>query len=206
MVTARSETVPELPPDSMYFHASYREQDYETDTTDERVITNKTPIDPSTNLVLLDRAGTGHYIGCAIFVESVGTVWWGEGDENTYIDGASEPQIQGTGTEDEFNWSWGFNPNMSSISGTLPVVPACQESIVAQVVPQLRNPACNEITGRNIAYRFRVSDYVPFERSLKVSYEILGISWMAPNNFATGNLSQRRGDDYAGIVYWYQRP
>ena len=35
-------------------------------------------------------------------------------------------------------------------------------------------------------------------------YEVLGISWLAPNSFFTGNLSQHRGDDYASIAYWYE--
>ena len=191
-----------LPENSLRFRAEYREQDYETDWSPDKVITTNTAIDPATNYVVLDRAGQGHYLGCALFVESVGTLWWGEGDENTYIDGAAEPQIQGTGTEDEFNWSWGYNPHMSAVSGTLPVIPPCDETIVAQVVPQLRNKECQKIRGENIAYRFRPSDYVPFEKSIKVSYEILGNSFLAPH--LLGNMSQQRGDDYASVAYWYE--
>jgi hypothetical protein len=200
------EPMASLPPGSMRFHAFYRAQDYETDISDASVIGTKTPIDPATNYVVLDRQGRGHYIGCAIFVASVGTPWWGEGDENTWIDGAAEPQIKGTGTEDEFNWSWGFKPNESTISGTLPVVPECKETIAAQLVPQLRNSECQKIIGHNIAYRFRVSDYVPFDHSIKVSYEVLGASYNAPNGPVKGNLSQHRGDDYASIAYWYEMP
>jgi hypothetical protein len=201
-----SESMAALPPGSMRFHAFYRAQDYETDISDAAVIGTKTPIDPATNYVVLDRPGRGHYLGCAIFVASVGTPWWGEGDENTWIDGAAEPQIKGTGTEDEFNWSWGFKPNESTISGTLPVVPECKENIAGQLVPQLRNPECQKIIGHNIAYRFRVSDYVPFDRSIKVSYEVLGASYNAPNGPVKGNLSQLRGDDYSSIAYWYEAP
>jgi len=198
------ESLDSLPGDAMRFHAAFREQDYETDMSDEVVITTNTAVDPETNYVVLDREGRGHYVGCAIFVESVGTVWWGEGDEMTYIDGALEPQIQGTGTEDEFNWSWGYAAHMSPVSGTLPVVPECDETIAAQIIPSLRNPDCNEITGHNAAYRFRPSDYVPFNSHIKVSYEVLGASWNAPNSILKGNWSQDRGDDYASIAYWYE--
>lgn len=194
MVAAAWEKLDSLPEGAMRFHAAFREQDYDTDASKSSVITMQTPIDPATNYVVLERSGKGHYLGCAIFVESVGTIWWGEGDENTWIDGASKPQIQGTGTEDEFNWSWGFMPHMSPVSGTLPVVPECKKQ------------ECDNITGENIAYRFRPSDYVPFSESIKVSYEVLGISWLSPNAFLTGNLSQKRGDDYASIAYWYQLP
>jgi len=200
------EKLPALPPSALRFHAEYRDKDYPSDLSPERTITSKTVIDPATNYVVLERQGRGNYVGCAIFVKSVGTVWWGEGDEMTYIDGAREPQIRGTGTEDELNWSWGFNPHMSLISGTLPVVPECKESIAAQLIPQLRNPECNKLTGENIAYRFRPSDYVPFASSIKVSYELLGQSWAAPNGPVKGNLSQNRGDDYASMAYWYEAP
>ncbi len=195
-----------LPPSSLRFRAEYREKDYPSDLSPARTIANNTPIDPTTNYVVLDRRGRGNYVGCAIFVKSVGTVWWGEGDEMTYVDGAAKPQIQGTGTEDEFNWSWGFNPSMSLISGTLPVVPPCKETIAAQIIPQLRNAKCNELTGQNIAYRFRPSDYVPFATSIKVGYEVLGQSPAAPNNIIKGNLSQHRGDDYASMAFWYEAP
>jgi len=197
-----------LPGNAMRFHARYRSQEYPTTATEENTISTKTPLDPATNYVVLDQKGQGHYLGTAIFVTSVGTLWWGEGDEMTYIDGAKEPQIRGTGTEDEFNWSWGFMPgNMNPVSGVLPVVPECKESIAAQIIPQLRNPECQKITGNNIAYRFRPSDYVPFENSIKVSYEIIGAIWYSPN-FAIypGNQSQLRGDDYASVAYWYQMP
>jgi len=196
-----------LPANALRFYAFYRFQDYETLASKENTITTKTPIDPEANYLVLERKGKGHYLGCALFVKSIGTLWWGEGDEMTYIDGAKEPQIRGTGTEDEFNWSWGYMTHMSPVSGTLPVVPECKQSLVAQVIPSLRNKECDQIRGHNLAYRFRVSDYVPFESSIKVSYERLGWVWFnAHFPLYPGNLSQFRGDDFASIAYWYQLP
>jgi hypothetical protein len=183
-----------LPDNSMRFHAEYREKDFETDLSKDNIITMLTPIDPATNYVVLEREGKGHYVGCVIFVESVGVIWWGEGDEMTYIDGASEPQIQGTGTEDEFNWSWGYMLHESPVSGTLPVVPECEGG------PN----KCWDIMGHNAAYRFRPSDYVPFEESIKVSYEILGVAHYELWKVITGNVSQHRGDDYSSVAYWYE--
>jgi len=205
-IVALAEKRDSLPPDSMRFHANYKSKEFTPNEKKENIFTYRAPVDPATNYVVLDEKGKGNYLGCALFVKSVGTVWWGEGDEMDYVDGAAKPQIQGTGTEDEFNWSWGFSSYMSPISGTLPVVPACKESIVAQVIPQLRNPECQKIRGDNIAYRFRPSDYVPFEQSIKVSYEILGNSFLAPHAIFSGNLSQERGDNYASIAYWYELP
>jgi hypothetical protein len=195
-----------LPANAMRFHAFYRSQEFPENEKKENIFTFRTPISPEKNWVVLEEQGRGHYLGCALFVKSVGTVWWGEGDEMTYIDGSARPQIQGTGTEDEFNWSWGYAVHMKPVSGTLPVVPACKESIAAQIIPALRNKQCQKIRGDNIAYRFRPSDYVPFEKSIKVSYEILGNTFLAPHFLLSGNLSQERGDDYASIAYWYERP
>ena len=197
-----------LPEGAMYFHAVFREQDYESNVNPNTTITMLTPIDPATSYVVLDQQGRGHYVGCAIYVESRGVVWWGEGDENTYIDGVEwPPQIQGTGTEDEFNWSWGYMTHMSPVTGTLPVVPDCGDKAISNYIPQLRSKECKyEITGENVAYRFRPSDYVPFKQSIKVSYEVLGISWDTPTSMIAGNLSQERGDDYASIAFFYLVP
>jgi len=197
----------ELPPNSLRFHAAWRSSDYETDVTVENTITMKDRVDPNMRYTVLDRKARGHYVGCAIFVESVGSLWWGEGDELTYVDGSPTPQIRGTGTEDEFNWSWGFNPHASPVSGTLQEMPDCGEPRAAQVIPLLRKDKCMDIRCANIAYRFRPSDYVPFESSILVTYEILGQSWKTPHlNLPTGNLSQHRGDDYSSVAYWYEAP
>lgn len=205
-VAAWYEPLPALPAGAMIFHAEYREKDYETDRDPKRTIDTHTAIDPATNYVTAEVSGAGHYLGSVIFVESVGTQWWGEGDEWTWVDGAKEPQILGTGTEDEFNWSWGFTTYQSPVSGTLPVIPECKETIAAQVVPSLRNPECMDISGHNIAYRFRPTDYVAFSKSIKVSYEVLGSSMTPVNSPVKGNWSQWRGDDYSSMAYWYQLP
>jgi len=203
-ITALVEKRDSLPQNAMRFHAFYKAREFPENEKRENIFTLTTPVDPKNNWVALEEQGKGKYIGCAIFVKSVGTVWWGEGDEMTYIDGSAKPQIQGTGTEDEFNWSWGYAPHMSPVSGTLPVIPACKESIVAQIIPILRNKECQKVRGDNIGYRFRPSDYVPFEKSIKVSYEILGNAFLTPHPI--GNLSQERGDDYASVAYWYELP
>jgi hypothetical protein len=200
--TAAYEPLAALPAGAMLFHAEYRQHQYETDRDPKRTITTHTPIDPATNYVVAEVQGTGHYIGTAIFVESLGRQWWGEGDEWTWVDGAEKPVILGTGTEDEFNWSWGFGANMSPVSGTLPVVPDCK-GLARFGVP---NRECEARIGHNIAYRFRPTDYVAFGQSIKVSYEVLGASMTPVNNPVKGNWSQWRGDDYSSMAYWYQLP
>ena len=199
------EILESLPPDSMRFHAQYKEKNYDTDLSPDKTFPTATPINSDTNYVVLDHKGAGHYLGTAIFVQSVGTQWWGEGDEMTWIDGAPEPAIRGTGTEDDFNLTHPFIPNLSPVSGTLPVVPACDENIAANIIPQLQNPECNKIEGHNILFRFRPTDYISFTSAIKVSYEIVGISMTVTRSIFTGNLSQDRGDDYSSMAYWYEK-
>lgn len=82
----------ELPPDTPYFHARYR-QEY--------------PANPG-NYKILETEGKGHYVGTVYSVMQMETGWFGEGDDFFYIDGAETPQLRGTGTEDYFNDAWGF--------------------------------------------------------------------------------------------------
>lgn len=85
--------VPDLPPDTLCFHAQYR-QEY--------------PAKLGQNYLILDAQGKGHYIGTVLSVYSRTQGWFGEGDDFFYIDGEAEPSLRGTGTEDYFCDAWGF--------------------------------------------------------------------------------------------------
>jgi hypothetical protein len=87
------EQVPSLPPDTLYFHAQYR-QEY--------------PATPEQNYLILDTEGRGNYVGTVLSVYSRTRGWFGEGDDFFYIDGEAEPSLRGTGTEDYFCDAWGF--------------------------------------------------------------------------------------------------
>jgi hypothetical protein len=87
--------LPELPPDTPYFHAQYR-QEY--------------PAVAGRDYLLADLAGRGHYVGTVMSVTLGQDGWWGEGDDFFYIDGEEVPSLQGTGSEDYFNDAWGFRP------------------------------------------------------------------------------------------------
>lgn len=86
------EEVDELPPDTAYFHAQYR-QEYPARAGD---------------YLILDAEGRGHYVGTVLSVVSRTQSWFGEGDDRFYIDGETEPSLRGTGTEDYFCDAWGF--------------------------------------------------------------------------------------------------
>ena len=85
----------ELPPDTAYFHAQYR-QEY--------------PAVLGRDYLIADLSGRGQYVGTVMSVTLAQDGWFGEGDDFFYIDGEQVPSLQGTGSEDYFNDAWGFRP------------------------------------------------------------------------------------------------
>jgi hypothetical protein len=87
--------VPALPPDTLYFHARYKQE--LPAPADKKVYT------------FLDVKGRGFYAGTVLSVVQPEAGWFGEGDERIYVDGEKEPSIIGTGSEDYFNDAWGLH-------------------------------------------------------------------------------------------------
>lgn len=85
----------DLPKDTAYFHAKYR-QEY--------------PCKKGSDYLILFARGKGHYVGCNLSIRSREPGWWGEGDDRFYIDGETEPRLRGTGSEDYFCDAWGIRP------------------------------------------------------------------------------------------------
>ena len=83
----------DLPKDTAYFHAKYR-QEY--------------PCKAGENYLILDAEGKGQFVGCNLSVRTNEPGWWGEGDDFFYIDGEKEPSLCGTGSEDYFCDGWGL--------------------------------------------------------------------------------------------------
>lgn len=86
--------VDELPSDTGYFCAQYRQE---------------FPEQAGKDYLILDAEGRGHYVGTVMSARSRSPFWFGEGDVRIYIDGDAKPTIQGTGTEDYFLCAWGLN-------------------------------------------------------------------------------------------------
>jgi hypothetical protein len=83
----------QLPPETPYFHAQYR-QEY--------------PATAGQDYTIADLTGCGQFVGTVMSVTMAQDGWFGEGDDFFYIDGEQVPSLQGTGTEDYFNDAWGF--------------------------------------------------------------------------------------------------
>ncbi|HZZ42623.1 MAG TPA: DUF2961 domain-containing protein [Tepidisphaeraceae bacterium] len=95
--------VKEVPEDSPYFCACYR-QEY--------------PAEMNRDYTIAELSGRGQYIGSVMSLTMAQDGWFGEGDDFFYIDGEEIPSLQGTGSEDYFNDAWGFRPRSSHWFGS----------------------------------------------------------------------------------------
>jgi hypothetical protein len=158
---------PSLPENTAYFHAMYR-QEY--------------PCVMGKNYLLADIVGRGHYVGTIQSVYSMSGGWYGEGDDFFFIDGAAEPQLRGTGTEDYFCDGWGFREQSGPFYGT----------------PLWEGYSAGD---RSTAYRFHIPDPVTFTKSLRVEIEHKG-SQTFPDGSGDGFIE--RDDLMSSVALWYQ--
>lgn len=157
----------DLPADTAYFHAMYRQEH---------------PCVMGRNYLLADLTGRGHYVGTVQSVYHVSGGWYGEGDDFFFIDGAAEPQLRGTGTEDYFCDAWGFRQQDGPFYGT----------------PLWEGYGTGD---RCTAYRWHLPDPVPFTRSLRVEIEHKG-SQTFPDGKGDGFIE--RDDLMSSVAFWYQ--
>lgn len=133
--------------------------------------------------------GRGHYVGTYLAHGANSPGWWGEGEIKFYIDGDEQfPTICGTGEEDYFCGSYGYNEreeggqvrydNFSSPYSGFYHVPFAG--------PQRR-------FGQ---YRWHITDPVRFNRDLRITIQSLG--WQSGGRYLPLQ------DDLASVAYWYQ--
>lgn len=185
------EELPMLPAATAYFHAQWRRQNptdgWMSPAERERLqqniwsvwqseqALNKTGVG---NYVLLEAAGRGHYVGCNLHIdvfERQVNDWYGEGDDMIFIDGASEPTIHGTGTEDYFCMAYcPQRENCAPYHGL----------ILYSGKPDW------PWAGKNSMYRYHIEDPIHFHESIRVTIE-----------HGHGN---KLSNDYSSTAYWYQ--
>ncbi len=124
------------------------------------------------HVTLLETTGRGHYVGVNLNMQGDRGLWFLEGDEKIYVDGETFPSIYGTGLEDYFTSGWYFNtgPFWLPFHGCL---------------------VKDEQNSRIAAYRYQISDCVPFQKSIRVDIE-------------HGGTNDYPGADYCFTTYWYQ--
>ena len=142
-----------------YFHAWYNHQCTEAAPEGENewgLLSNEVGKNPAGegNYKIMKTSGKGHYVGVNYFVNSPTPVWYGEGDDMFFIDGAELPTLHGNGTEDYFNSSW--CPN---------------EKYQHPYFGYARTPDDIGWLGRTHCYRFHIDDPVHFDESLLFTIE-----------------------------------
>ncbi len=155
---------------SMYFHATWHSQHGIT-------------TEPRTDWNYITIHGKGTYVGDTLDVYSPVAAWWGEGDEEIYVNSQIFPSQIGTGTEDYYGFAFGIANYFDS-----PFISAPQRD-------RIDHGASNRISnwsGYTTMSRLRLLDGIPFRTRLKVNIEI----W----DWAKTKL------DYAVGTFWYARP
>ncbi len=158
-----------LPEHIAYFHAYYRQE---------------RPARAGRHYEFLNIKGTGHYVGTVMGVVQTQLSWFGEGDDLFYIDGAKQPQIYGTGSEDYFNDAWGLRDSDGPWAGT----------------PMAEG---ERLGSRLSAYRWHVPDPVAFKTSLRAEIEHAG--WTANENGSVRSGFEERPDYFSSVAFWYQK-
>ncbi len=134
----------ERPPRNIrYFHTQYH-QAY--------------PTPKGKDYLILETEGAGHHVGTFLSVMANSDGWWGEGNDKFYVDGATKPTIEGTGSEDYFCGAWDFQHAFwNPFNG----------------VPLYTNPekGGEKRSILNTAYRWHIQDPVPFTKSLRFTIE-----------------------------------
>ncbi len=170
-------TLTQVPDDAGYFHAQFRRSN---------------PLPYKQDYVIVDGIkGQGQYVGTYMAWGVNNNGWWGEGEIKFFMDGDKKfPTICGTGTEDYFCGSYGFEN---------PVTRQYQEFTTPYSgMPQVIRPdGVYKSQQRFGLYRWHIMDPIRFEKDLKVTIQALG--------WRSGGRYLPLQDDIASVAYWYQK-
>lgn len=133
------------------------------------------PISGRKDYTILETKGRGHFVGTTLTAGGQGMKTW-EGDERIYIDGSATPQLHGSGAEDYFNGAWYFKHGYFSLP---------THGYTAKTTETINNQKILHLN----CYRFHISDYIPFNSSIKVGIE-------------HGNHNRVTGY-YSSVAYYY---
>jgi hypothetical protein len=135
---------------------------------------------------ILETTGRGHYVGTVYSAHQTKLGWFGEGDDWFYVDGEETPSLRGTGTEDYFGDAWGFRKFSRPFHGV---------SLWEGYFPG----------DRVSAYRWHLTDPVPFRKSLKVAIEHRGSIFDESTGVQKASFAERP-DWIRSVAFWYQWP
>lgn len=108
--------------------------------------------------------GRGHLVGVTESMRGNGTLGFLEGDEKVYVDGGTQPDIYGTGTEDFYNCGWYFRDGPVNVA-----------------THGLSHKTDNEIA----AWRFEIPDAISFEHAIDFHIEHGGVDDAPGSEYAS---------------------
>ncbi len=187
----------DVPEAAAYLHAQFRRVN---------------PLPNKQDYTILDGvAGKGHYVGTYMAWGSNSPGWWGEGEIKFFMDGDTEfPTICGTGTEDYFCGSYGFeDPNgggykiFNSPYAGMPQVINPKGKPFRKTKVYQDGKLIEEKTvfdprqqPRFSLYRWHIMDPIRFDKDLRVTIQALG--WQ------DGGRYLPLQDDLSSVAFWYQ--
>lgn len=168
-------TLESVPEDAPYFHAQFRRVN---------------PLPEKSVYTIVDGIqGRGHYVGTYLAHGANSPGWWGEGEIKFFIDGDTEyPTICGTGEEDYFCGSYGYNEKEDGDKYTY-------ENFSSPYTGFHHIPF-EGVQRRFGQYRWHITDPVCFKQDLRVTIQSLG--WQSEGRYLPLQ------DDLASVAYWYQ--
>ncbi len=114
--------------------------------------------------------GKGNYVGTYLAHGARQGGWWGEGEVKFYMDGDKDfPTICGTGEEDYFCGSYGYNDR--EVNGEMLYT---QFSSLYAGFYEVKDPEIDGFIGIFGQYRWHITDPVRFEEDLKITIQSLG--------------------------------
>jgi hypothetical protein len=170
----------DVPEDAAYFHAQFRIVDA---LPDKQVFT-----------IVDGVKGAGHFVGTYLARGTAALGWWGEGEVKFFIDGDKEfPTICGTGEEDYFCGSYGYNDHKGD-DGYEVFTPFSSPYTGFHYFRNLeKRPQYRSMIGQ---YRWHIMDPIRFKEDLKITIQSLG--------WKSGGLYKHLEDDISSVAYWYQ--
>jgi hypothetical protein len=173
-------TLTKVPEDAAYFHAQFRR-------------TNPLPF--KEDFTIVDGIkGKGNYVGTYLAHGANSPGWWGEGEIKFYMDGDEKfPTICGTGEEDYFCGSYGYNERKSENGKEIYSSFSSPYTGFYHVI----DPRYKGDQRRFGQYRWHIVDPIRFEKDLRVTIQSLG--WKSEGRYLPLE------DDLASVAYWYQK-
>lgn len=166
-------TLTDVPEDAGYFHAQFRRTN-PNETSDYTIVDNI--------------KGEGHFVGLYVAYGVHNNGWWGEGELKFFMDGDTKfPTICGTGVEDYFCGSYGFDVGGKYQEFMTPY---------AGMHQVIRPDGTYRSQQRFGLYRWHITDPIRFEKDLRITMQDLG--------WHHGGRLLKQKSDLASVTYWYQ--